>query len=206
MGELVLERLEASLQCLRAGDPAAANAIVTGDADVNEQYLSLESRCVELFALQQPVAGDLRLITASFKIITDLERVGDLAVNLAENSLATQAELGDEVAIDAIGRDAVDLLEHALDAYNTGDSKACHDIVAADDEIDARCQRASEHLTRELIAREAGSDEPWGVEQLLDEVTSLLLSVRDLERIADHAVNIAARTLYMVESDPELIR
>jgi phosphate transport system protein len=106
------------------------------------------------------------------------------------------------VAIDAIGEAALDLLERSLAAYETGNPDACRAVAAADDEVDALCQRASESVTRDLIA---GTDDEWAAERLLDDVSRVLLTIRDLERVADHAVNIAARTLYMAENDPELI-
>ncbi|MFQ3319080.1 MAG: phosphate transport system protein [Natronomonas sp.] len=204
MGNLVVERLEMGLESLVTGDEALAREVIEGDAEINETYLALEHECVELFALQQPVASDLRFITASFKIITDIERVGDLAVNLAEYALTATREFTPDIAIDDIGRDAKSLFERSLDAYETEDVNFCREIDARDDEIDALCQRASETLTRDLIEREA-SDDLWTIEQLLDDVSRVLLTIRDLERIADHAVNIAARTLYMVETDAELI-
>jgi phosphate transport system protein len=202
MGELVTERLDDSLDAVERRDESLARAVADGDEEINERYLALEERCVDLFALQQPVAGDLRLVTASFKIITDLERIGDLAVNLANYSLAARRTVAPEVAVDAIGAASRDLLERSLEAYETDDAAACRAVAADDDEVDALCQRASETVTRELIA---GSDDGWAVERLLDDVSRVLLTIRDLERVADHAVNIAARTLYMVESDPELL-
>ncbi|TKX86549.1 phosphate signaling complex protein PhoU [Halorubrum sp. SS5] len=203
MGELVTERLGDSLEAVENRDESLARAVAAGDDEVNETYLELEDRCVDLFALQQPVAGDLRFVTASFKIITDLERIGDLAVNLANYSLAARETVAPEVAVDAIGAAALDLLERSLAAYETGDPAACRAVAAGDDEVDALCQRASESVTRELIAET--DDGGWAAERLLDDVSRVLLTVRDLERVGDHAVNIAARTLYMVESDPELL-
>jgi len=205
MGGLVVERLEMGLESLASRDETLAREVIEGDSDINETYLTLENQCVDLFALQQPVAGDLRFITASFKIITDLERVGDLAANLAQYALTATRDLTPEVAIDDIGRDALALLTRSLEAYETEDTGECREIAASDDDIDALCQRASETITRDLIEREADSDDPWAVEQLLDDVSRVLLTIRDLERIADHAVNIAARTLYMAENDPALI-
>jgi phosphate transport system protein len=202
MGELVTERLGESLDAIERRDGSLARAVAEGDDEVNERYLRLEDRCVDLFALQQPVAGDLRFVTASFKIITDLERIGDLAVNLASYSRAATRTVSPTVAIDAIGEAALDLLERSLAAYETGNSDACRAVAAADDEVDALCQRASESVTRDLIA---GTDDEWAAERLLDDVSRVLLTIRDLERVADHAVNIAARTLYMAENDPELI-
>ncbi|MFB6235027.1 MAG: phosphate signaling complex protein PhoU [Halopenitus sp.] len=201
MGDLVVERLEMGLESIANEDETTARKVVEGDDEVNETYLALETDCVDLFALQQPVAGDLRFITASFKLITDLERVGDLAVNLAQYALSAERELTPEIAIEDIGREALDLLTRSLEAYETEDVDACREIAAADDDVDALCQRASETITRDLIQR----DDPWAVERLLDGVSRVLLTIRDIERIADHAVNIAARTLYMVENDPSLI-
>ena len=202
MGETVTERLDESLEALERRDDALARAVIDGDAQVNETYLELEEQCVDLFALQQPVAGDLRFVTASFKIITELERIGDLAVNLANYALAARQTVTPDVEIDALGTAAHGLVERSLAAYETADAAACRAVAAADDEVDARCQHANEHVTRELIAR---TDDRWSVERLLDDVSRVLLTIRDLERVADHAVNIAARTLYMIESDPELL-
>jgi len=204
MGDLVTEQLEAGLESMEGDDESLARAVIEGDDEVNETYLALETRCVDLFALQQPVAGDLRFVTASFKIITDLERVGDLAVNLAQYATAADRTVAPEVALDTIGERALRLVERSLAAYGDGDPEACRAIAAADDDVDALCQRASETVTRGLIEQTV-DDDAWEVERLLDDVSRVLLTIRDLERVADHAVNIAARTLYMTESDPELL-
>jgi len=204
MGDRVVERLDDSLDAVENRDESLARAVVEGDDEINETYLRLEDRCVDLFALQQPVAGDLRFVTASFKIITDLERVGDLAVNLANYSQAATRTVAPDAEIDAIGEAARALLERSLAAYETADADECRAVAAADDEVDAICQHASESVTRDLIAQN-GDGDTWAAERLLDDVSRVLLTIRDLERVADHAVNIAARTLYMVENDPELL-
>jgi len=205
MGDLVLERLDGALAALTEGDEAAAKAVVEGDDDVNDRYLALESDCLDLFALQQPVAGDLRFVAASFKVLTDIERVGDLAVNLATYALDVDEDRASDVDLGGIGAAARDLFADALDAYADGDADACYRIAERDEEVDALCKRAGERLVRDLVERRAGGDSPWDVEAVLDDVSGLLLSVRDLERVADHGVNVAARTLYDVESDPELV-
>jgi phosphate transport system protein len=204
MGQLVLGRLDDGLEALRTGDESLAREVAEGDATVNERYLELESRCIDLFALQQPVAGDLRFVAASFKILTDLERIADLAANLGRYALAGDESLVPEVPVGDIGTAARDLVARSLDAYADRDAAACRAIHEDDDTVDALCGRASEAVARDLVEREAATD-AWELERLLDDVSQLLLTVRDLERVADHAVNIAARTLYMVESDPELI-
>ncbi len=205
MGELVTDRLDSALSSLATGDETLARTVIEGDEEINDTYLALEQQCVELLALQQPVASDLRLISASFKIITDLERIGDLATNLGEYALAVRQDWPSRVAVDDIGRDALSLLDRSLDAYATQSADACQEIATDDDRIDALCQRANETVVRDLITHEADGDGPWAVEELLDEVSRVLLTIRDIERIADHAVNIAARTLYMIENDPRLI-
>jgi len=204
MGEHAVSQLADGLEAMETRDETLAREVIADDADLNDRYLELESRCVDLLALQQPVAGDLRFVVASFKIITDLERVGDLATNLGEYALAGRRERLPGVNIQGIGTDARTLLEDALVAYETENAEACRAIYDRDDEIDALCARASDRLVRDLIEREADGD-GWAIERLMDDVSRLLLTIRDLERAGDHAVNIAARTLYMVENDDELI-
>ncbi|GAA0278035.1 phosphate signaling complex protein PhoU [Halobacterium noricense] len=204
MGDLVLGRLDDGLDALEHGDDDLARAVIHGDDEVNERYLALESECIDLFALQQPVAGDLRFVAASFKILTDLERVGDLATNLGRYALAADDARRVDVDVVDVGRDARDLVADALDAYADSNTDACYDIAERDDDVDALCQAASERVVRDLIEREGG-DDPWQTEALMDDVSRLLLTIRDVERVGDHAVNVAARTLYAVESDPELV-
>jgi len=204
MSEVVLERLRMGLDALEQKDEDIAWEVIEGDHEINEMYLELEGDCVDLLALQQPVAGDLRFIAASFKIITDLERIGDLATNLGDYSLDADRDIFPEVDIQGIGDATIEMVEAAMDAYAAEDAEACFEIGDRDDEIDEMCERASETVARELIERE-DVDSEAEVEQLMADVHRLLLTIRDLERVGDHAVNIAARTLYMVESDDDLL-
>jgi phosphate transport system protein len=206
MSEVVLERLRMGLDALEQKDEDVAQEVIQGDHEVNELYLDLEQNCVDLLALQQPVAGDLRLIAASFKIITDLERIGDLATNLGEYTLSASRDVFPEVDIQGIGDAVIEMVEDAMAAYADEDVDACFELAGRDDDIDDRCEAASEIVVRDLIEREVddGTTEAE-VESLMADVSRLLLTIRDLERVGDHGVNIAARTLYMVESDDELI-
>ena len=207
LGELVLSRFERSLHALEHTDTDVARTVIDGDDEINQRYLDLESECIDLFALQQPVASDLRFIAASFKILTDLERIGDLASNLGYYTLAADHQYVAEIDLSDIGADAHTLVAAAVEAYVTEDAAACYRIAERDDEVDALCHSASERVVRDLIERQAtdGEGNPWDVEQVMDGVSRVLLTIRDLERVADHGVNIAARTLYLVESNPELI-
>jgi phosphate transport system protein len=203
LGEMAIDQLEDGLRALETGDADLAREVIDGDGAINDRYLAIEDECIDLLALQQPVASDLRFVAASFKICTDLERVGDLATNLGEYALSTDENAG-EPDVQAIGEDARDQLRAALDAYQRGDAAACRTVAARDDDLDALCQRASERVVRDLLEREVG-DDAWASERVLDDVSRVLLTLRDLERVGDHAVNVAARTLYMLENDSELL-
>ena len=215
MGDLVLERYDAALEAAETGDDDLAREVIEGDYEVNERYLELEEECTELLALQQPVAGDLRLVTASFKVITDLERVADLATNLAGYG-GDEGGLHPAVDFREIGEDAGEMVADAVAAYEAGDPEACRAVAARDDDLDERCRHASEAVVRDLLeadrarAEAAGGDRDVEADAdelaaALDDVSRALLAVRDLERVGDHAVNIAARALYMIENDEELI-
>ena len=203
MGELVGDRLRTALSAMESKDDEAAMQVIRGDEEVNELYLELEGDCVDLLALQQPVASDLRFIAASFKIITDLERIGDLATNLADYSQDAERDVFPEVDIQSIGDKTLDMLEESMTAFNEEDTEACLRIAEQDDEIDQLCREASEAVVRDLMEIDVGNGED--TEQLMNDVSRLLLTVRDLERVGDHATNIAARTLYMSEGDDQLI-
>jgi phosphate transport system protein len=204
MSEVVLERLKMGLTALEQKDEEMAWEVIEGDHEVNELYLELEKQCTDLIALQQPVAGDLRFIAASFKIITDLERIADLATNLGDYTLEATRNLAPDVDIQAIGEAVIGMVETAMEGYADEDIENCYAISERDDEVDAMCERASELVARDLIERE-NLDSEEEIEALMQDVHRLLLTIRDLERVGDHAVNIAARTLYMVESDDELL-
>ena len=201
MGERVVGSYDDALEALETKDGDLAAAVIDGDAAVNERYLELEADCIDLFALQQPVAGDLRFVASSFKILTDLERVGDLATNLAEYALEAERERYPEVDIRYIGERARAMLADALAAYDDGDAEAARAVAARDDEIDRLCEAAGETVVEDLIRTDYGDD----IGTILDDASRLLLTIRDLERVADHAVNVCARVVYMVEHDDALL-
>jgi phosphate transport system protein len=203
LGELVAERLRTGLDALDRKDEELAREVIEGDAEINRMYLDLEQDCIDLLALQQPVAGDLRFIAASFKILTDLERVGDLATNLGGYAIDADRDVFPDVDVQRIGDRTLDLLDRALTTYADEDVDACYDVAADDDGIDEMCAAASETVVRDLLESSVGQN--LDVEELLPEVSRLLLTIRDLERVGDHAVNVAARTLYMIEADDDLI-
>ncbi|AGB15311.1 phosphate transport system regulatory protein PhoU [Halovivax ruber XH-70] len=205
MSDLVCDRLRLALDAFESRDGELAQRVVTGDHEINDQYLDIEGDCIDLLALQQPVASDLRFVVASFKIITDLERIADLATNLAQYTLDADRVRFPEIDAVRIGEATVEMVEDAAVAYAEGDGATPREIAARDDEIDDRCRRANEVVVRNLLSAGVAVDAPESVEPVLADVSRVLLTIRDLERVGDHAVNIAARTLYMVENDDELL-
>ena len=201
MGEMVLTNYDDALRTLDTKDDDLGASVLDADDAINDRYLRLEGACIDLFALQQPIAGDLRFVAASFKILTDLERVGDLATNVADYALDAARNRYPEVDIQHIGDQAQEMLVDALSAYADGDAEAAREVAARDEEVDRLCETATETVFESLLRTEYGD----ATEAILADARRLLLTVRDLERIADHAVNICARVVYMVEHDDELI-
>jgi len=241
MAELVLERYELALDARETGDAELAQRGRDGDHDVNERYLALEGDCLDLLALQQPVAGDLRFVASSFKVVTDLERVGDLATNLAGYAPAEDDPLAGELDLRSLAETAGELVADAVAAYEAGDVAAARAVAARDDELDDACAAASRQVVRELLAADldgldehdvggTGADDPGaggadgrgpgqdgdgpavlgedpdgGDHALVAAASRALLTVRDVERVGDHAVNVCARTVYAVDGDEELL-
>ena len=204
LGETVVDRLERAAEALETDDESLAQSVIEGDAEVNDRYLDLEGDCIDLFALQQPVAGDLRAVAAAYKISTDLERVGDLAVNVAEYVLELERELSSEVPLEELIGTAIRMVEDAVGAYvESGDAWRCHELADRDTELDAMCAHAGEVITRTLLDHDV--TDPEEIEGFVADATTLMLLVRDIERVGDHAVNVAARTLYMTEGDDSLL-
>lgn len=203
MSELVAERLEMGLTALAEADETLAQEVIDGDDEINQLYLKLEKQCTDLIALQQPVAGDLRFIAASFKIITDLERIADLATNLGEYAIKTDDDVFPEINIQELGEITLEMLSTSMAAYTEEDQERCYAVNDRDDELDAKCEAASDTVVRELIEREEMNG--GELETFMEDVSRLLLTIRDLERVGDHTVNIAARALYMIDNNDELI-
>jgi phosphate transport system protein len=202
MGDLVVERLRDSLTALEDKDDELAGRIAEGDDEINSLYLKTERECTDLIALQQPMAGDLRFVVASFKITTDLERVGDLAVNLADRAAVARQPRFSEVDVQEIGAFAASMVEDSVAAYEDGDVATSRGVAESDDVLDTRCEGANRRVVRQLMRGTVDDS----TSELVRDASNLLLTVRDLERVGDHAVNVAARTLYMVENDDELLR
>lgn len=204
MADLVVDRYEQAITAAANGDRRQAEQIINGDEEINQLYLELEGHCTELIALQQPVASDLRVIAASFKIITDLERIADLATNLADYTRADHEGIHPAVDIKTVGGDAAEMVTAAMTAYEETDADACRAIAERDDKLDAACEETNEAIIHTLLT-DATIDDDSAKTAAITDASRGFLTVRDIERVGDHAVNIAARTLYMIDNDDELL-
>ena len=185
MGGCAADAVEAALEALCTADADAAAAVIKGDGRINSMQRDIEHRCMTLLLRQQPVAGDLRRISTAMKIVTDIERIGDHAADIAEiiPHLAASRKAGDPAVSDAIrmGQKAHKMLLGALDALTGEDEPAAQKVIAADDEVDYDFNAIKRTLAAEIAA------DPAKVDAALD----LLMVIKYLERIGDHAVNLA---------------
>ena len=185
MGGCAADAVEAALEALCTADADAAAAVVKGDGRINSMQRDIEHRCMTLLLRQQPVAGDLRRISTAMKTVTDIERIGDHAADIAEiiPHLAASRKAGDPAVSDAIrmGQKAHKMLLDALDALTGEDEPAAQKVIAADDEVHYDFNAIKRTLAAEIAA------DPAKVDAALD----LLMVIKYLERIGDHAVNLA---------------
>lgn len=206
LGVKVHRQLELGLQALLQHDLALADKLDAYDDAIDQQSLELEKLCLQLLALQQPVATDLRLITSSFKIATDLERVADLAVNLGEYARdCERIEVISPADIEQAGGLAADMLAQAMQAYEHKDEALAIDVIQRDRELDLACWGIMRGFIKQLVAREMQSHTEEQVERITSQALTVLLSMRDLERIGDHAVNTAARVVYIASGSHQYI-
>lgn len=169
----------------------AEEVIVSDDRDIDRTEVEIEEECLKVLALHQPVAGDLRFIVAILKINSDLERMGDLAVNIAERAAFLASRERVEIPIDLalMMQKTQEQVRRSLDALVNRDAALAREVLAADDDVDA--------MNREMYIRiqDAIRRAPDQLESLIH----LLSCSRHLERIADHATNVAEDVIYMVE-------
>lgn len=181
------------------GDLSLANRLDRYDDAIDREALELEQCCVRLLALQQPVAVDLRLITSSYKIATDLERVGDLAVNLGEYARDSQTlEIIPPTKIERAGELALGMWAETMQAYEQRSLERATRVIHQDQELDLACWGVIREFIKRLMHTQMRSNSEAEAEGNASQALTVLLSMRDLERAGDHAVNVAARVVYMV--------
>jgi phosphate transport system protein len=192
MGGLAEERVRRAVQALGSRDPKEIEHVLTGDEPINELHIEIDNRCFTLLALHQPMAFHLRAIVAAVKINTDLERVGDLAVNIAEAAkrYTLHPPVKKLIDIPRMANIAQAMLRDALDAFVRRDVGLAQHVLNEDDELDS----LKGQIFRELLTYML--QDPGTIEPALD----LILISRHLERIGDHATNVAEDVIFMVSA------
>jgi phosphate transport system protein len=192
MGGLAEDRVRAAIEGLVNRDVAVVDRVLEGDGPINQLHIEIDNRCFKLLALRQPMAVDLRAIVSAVKINTDLERVGDLAINISEavRRYVRHPPVKELIDIPRMATIAQTMLRDALDAYVRRDVELARSVLNEDDTLDAlKTQVFRELLTYMLQA-------PATIEPALD----LILISRHLERIGDHATNVAEDVIFMVSA------
>ena len=181
-----------SIEALKRRDLGLANEVFEDDRAIDRLEIDIEERCLRLLALQQPMASDLRFITAALKINNDLERVGDHAVNIAGSAvrLSDQAPLKPLVDIPHMAKVAAEMLHEALDSFVSRDPARARRLVKRDDEVD----QLNDQVFRELLTYMI--EQPTTITRAME----LILVARNLERVADLATNVAEEVVFIAEA------
>jgi phosphate transport system protein len=191
MGGLAEQMTRRVIHALVQRDAALLAEVRTMEAQVNQLQIEIDEMCLELIARRQPAAVDLRFIAAAMKIIVDMERIGDQAINIAEQteSLLAVPSLKPLIDIPRMADIAQEMLKASLDAYVNGDDELAYRTILKDDEVD----QLKDQVFRELLT--FMMSDPTTIPRAMD----LILVSRHIERIADHATNICEDVIFMVK-------
>jgi len=191
MAGLVELAIHESVLSVTRRDPERAQRVLMNEARINQMEIRIDEMATRLLALHQPMARDLRFLTAAIKINNDLERMGDLAVNIVERalSLADREPVNPDIDMPRMGRLVESMVRDSLDAFVKRDAKLARSVLVADDAVDDQ----RDVICKELVA--FMERDPTTISRALD----LLLVARNLERTADHATNIAEDVLFLAQ-------
>ncbi len=192
MGILAQEAIFKSTEALKNRDKKQAKEVIDTDDKIDELELVVDERCIDLIARHQPMAGDLRFITTGMKVNAELERIADLAVDIAQRvlELVDKPLLKPLVDIPILSGIAQDMVRDSIDAFVKKDAQLAKKVVLSDSEADKLRNLVQDELINDYMARDA---------KTADRAVPLLLIARHLERICDHTTNIAEDVIYMVE-------
>lgn len=193
MSSMVEETLRDSVKGLKTQNVELAQKVIDDDDKIDDMEIEVEDKCLKLIALQSPLAKDLRVIATALKIITDLERIGDYAVDISKITikLAKEIYIKELIDIPRMAEIAVDMVKGSIDAYVNLNIEEAREVAKSDDEMDALYKQ----IFRELLF--IMMEDPRTVHQ----ATYFLLISRYLERIGDHVTNICERIIYAVTSE-----
>lgn len=191
LGGLVEQAIGLSVRALADRDTPLAQQVIADDRAINLLEVDIDELCIRLLALRQPAASDLRFITLALKVVTDLERIGDLAVSVAERAVALNAAeaLKSYVDIPRMAQHAEEMLRMALDAFVASDAAKARAVLERDDSVDELYHSIFRELVQVMTTNPASTPR----------VMSVLFVAKHLERMADHATNVAEMVIFFVE-------
>ena len=191
MADLVIEAIANSVESLKESDNEKARTVISSDAILDDLEILIDNECIKILVTQQPAATDLRLVLAMLKINTDLERMGDLAVNVARETIRLDGRSTIKPLIDVskMANICIDMIKLTFNAISKKDSELARKIIGMDKDIDL--------LNVEIYKELFSFMEEY--KQSIPECLGLIMVAKALERIGDHATNIAERTIYYVD-------
>lgn len=191
LGAIVEDAVYQAVESIEKRDLKLAQDVIQCDSEIDQMEVDLEEECLKILALHQPVANDLRFVVAVLKINNDLERIGDLAGNIAERARLLASKDKIQIAFDfvAMAAKVQKMLKQSLDSFVNTDVTLARQVCTSDDEVD-QINRGMYSQVQQLI--------PKNLDKLEQLIQHIAVS-RNLERIADHATNIAEDVIYMIE-------
>ena len=195
MGNKIIDSIKMAIAALESSDPEKAKMIMEGDAEIDRLQKKIENICFNLLIQQQPVATDLRNVTAAMKMVTDMERIGDHAADISEITIL----MGQESRVDQfehiakMANETMIMLNHSIEAYVEKDAEKARRVIEHDDIVDALFDAAKKDVIQ-LILDDSGEGE---------EATDLLMIAKYFERIGDHATNIAEWVIFSLTTSAD---
>ena len=195
MGNKIIDSIKMAIAALESSDPEKAQMIMEGDAEIDRLQKKIENICFNLLIQQQPVATDLRNVTAAMKMVTDMERIGDHAADISEITIL----MGQESRVDQfehiakMANETMIMLNHSIEAYVEKDAEKARRVIEHDDIVDALFDAAKKDVIQ-LILDDSGEGE---------EATDLLMIAKYFERIGDHATNIAEWVIFSLTTSAD---
>lgn len=192
MCSLVDEQVQFAIKAFETEDMELAQSVIDRDKKVNKYDVKIDKICQKIFALAQPVAMDLRYIMSSLTINNNLERIGDIAVNIAENVLLLKQKPGfyDHTKLEEMFKITMEMLKNAIDAFIGSNAELAKKVILSDDIVDKL--NSDNHLILKNIMKQNSDN--------IEPAIALLVISRELERLADHSTNIAEDVFFIVES------
>ena len=195
MGNQIVKSIAMAIEALANCDSELAQTIIEGDSQIDQRQKKIEGICFQLLIQQQPVARDLRTVTAAMKMVTDMERIGDHAADISEMTIqmGTNNHIDRFEHIKKMANETMLMLNHSIEAYVERDSKKAEEVIAHDDVVDALFEQAKRDIINLILENSKEGEE----------ATDLLMVAKYFERIGDHATNIAEWVIYSLRTSEE---